>query len=232
MTEKRYKEEVAEIATLDPSNIFLRSLRTGRGDSSASVAYLSAAWKIVREKTANTTSNEANGTATPDKAPTPEAVNDLFRRKGHLHREMCATKCNALMTATTVAERKRVMRQLDEKQSEWATIQQQIRLWDNFKQIPTPLSIIHNADASLQERLANLDKLTDLELAAKLNTARGSHSRKKAQIEKFAPSVMEEKHPQHKQWVKAETALKEYEREKLHIETEIKRRKEAAKENG
>lgn len=232
MTEKRYKEEVAEIATLDPSNIFLPSLRAGRGDSAASLAYLSAAWKIVREKNEAPLSSAANPSATAMKTVTPEAVNDLFRRKGHLHREMCAMKCNALMAATTVAERKRVMLQLDEKQSEWATIQQQIRLWDNFKQIPIPLSISHNADASLQERLADLDKLTDLELAAKLNTARGSHSRKKAQIEKFPPSVMEEKHPQHKRWVKAETALKEYEREKLHIETEIKRRKEAAKQNG
>lgn len=222
MTEKRYKEEVAEIAKLDPSNIFLPSLREGH--TAATEAYLSAAWKIVKRSPLPPKGVTTEGVT--NKVVHPEAVNDLFRRKGHINREMRSIKANELMTAATPAERKRIMLRLDEMQSEWAAIQRQIRVWEITKELPTSVVIAHDAEASLQERIANLEKLSDFELAGKLSTARTSLSRKKKQIEKFSPQVMEKAHPQHKQWQKAEIALKEYEREKMYLENEIKRRKE------
>ena len=222
MTSERYHKEVSEIAQLDPTNIFLPSLRAAH--TAATEAYLSAAWKIVNSREAAKT----NGSTGPvvSKPANPEAVNDLFRKKGHINREMRRIKATGLTIETPLQDRRRLMQQLDGMQAEWAVIQRQIRVWELTKELPTAAIVAHNAEATLQERIADLDTLSDLELSARLNTARACHSRKKSAIEKTDPSVMDPLHPKHKAWQRAETALVEYE----HLETEINRRKEAAKQ--
>jgi hypothetical protein len=224
MTEKRYLEEVEELSKLDPVNIFLKSLRNGH--SIAAEAYLTAAWKIVEAK------KQANATQDVAKKPThPDIINDLFKRKGHLNREMRKIKATTLMVATTPLERKRIMLQLDEMQNEWAGIQQQIRLWEITKELPIATMAAHNAEATLKERISDLNLLTDIELTSRLNTARACYSRKKTQVEKYPAAVMDMLHPQHRAWQKAEAKMCEYEREKLYLETELNRRKEGSKKH-
>ena len=62
MTSKRYNEEVTEITQLDPSNIFLPSLRAGH--TAATEAYLVAAWKIVNQKSPQAPTKNPQDTTT------------------------------------------------------------------------------------------------------------------------------------------------------------------------
>ena len=228
MTEKRYHEEVAEIAKIHPSNIFLKSLRAGH--TSATEAYLVAAWQLVPKDAVSKEPQPSQRVPSvliqeKQKNDHPEAVNDLFRAKGHIHREMRKIKATDLMAAQTVQERRVIMHKLDEMQDEWAVVQRRIRVWEVTKVVPEAVIIAHNAEASFEERVANLDSLTDLELSGRLATARTSVSRMKSRIEKFTPGAMEKAHPQHKKWLDNEQKLRTYEREKLHIEAALKRRK-------
>ena len=129
MTEKRYFEEVKKIESLDPGNVFLPRLRGAH--TAVTEAYLIAAWKRV-PKTAQKTVivKEVEASPTPQyKKPRidDDVLNSLFREKGHIHREMCKVRANRLLDAKSPAERKAVMRELDEMQGNWAIVQRKIR---------------------------------------------------------------------------------------------------------
>jgi hypothetical protein len=222
MTEERYLKEVSEIKKIDPDNLFLKTLQIGY--SSVNEVYLNAAWKIANKKLKNK-AEPSNSHSQPTNLNL-DYLNELFRKKGHIGRQMRQIKATQLNTASNKAERKAIMIELDKLQDEWAIIHRQVKIYEATGEISDVQKVNHNADATLEERIADLKTVSDLSLADRLNSVRANLSRKIKEIEKMSPKTLTKESKNHKKWLKCEEQKTRYEREKLHIETEIKRRKE------
>jgi hypothetical protein len=238
MTEKRYFEEVNKIERLDPGNLFLPRLRGAH--TAVTEAYLMAAWKRV-PKTAKTiivkevesspnTPRREIGTGQYKKPKIDDDVlNNLFREKGHIGREMRKVRANRLLDAKSPAERKAVMRELDEMQGNWAIVQRKIRVYEQTGALPVVIANTYATEQEAKEKVEDWAELSDMQLLSKLQSIRVCHSRLKKKIEGLDPSVMDAVHPFYKNWQKMEADLKRYELDKRLVEVEIKKRKDGEK---
>ena len=232
MTEKRYFEEVKKIESLDPGNVFLPCLRGTH--TAVTEAYLVAAWKRV-PKTAQKTVivKEVEASSPPPQYKKPriddEVLNSLFREKGHIHREMCKVRANRLLDAKSPAERKAVMRELDEMQGNWAIVQRKIRVYEQTGALPVVVANNYATEQEAKEIVEDWTTLSDIKLASKLQSLSTCYSRLKTKIENLDPSVMNAVHPFYPTWQKMEADLKRYELDKRLVRLEIKKRKDGEK---
>lgn len=230
MTEKRYFEEVSKIEKLDPGNIFLGRLRTAH--TAVTEAYLVAAWKRV-PKTATVAKviEAAPIPALPTKKlkVDDDVLNSLFREKGHIGREMRKVRANRLLDAKSPAERKAVMRELDEMQGNWAIVQRKIRVYEQTGALPVAVANNYATEQEAKEKVEDWGALSDLQLSSKLQSISVMASRLKTKIQKLDPSVMNPVHPFYPTWQKMEADLKRYEMDKRLVTVEIKKRKDGEK---
>lgn len=231
MTHERFKKEVSEIETLDPTNIFLSSLK--RAHTVASEAYLEAAWKMVAgipvsERTTPSVLPEKLPNAPPSrpKRTDDETLNGLFRRKGHIGREMRRVRLE-LHTADTQNDRANIMADLDSRQAELADLSHQVRYYEEFGKLPKPkMSITTDISAETVDNDEDLTLLSDMDLVAALAVASSSLSRVLREIGKIDPSVMDDmKNPRHDFWRKKEKQRSMWERRKLRLTKEKNQRK-------
>lgn len=222
MTKERYHQEVAELAQLHPTNPLLADLK--KGHNVLSELYLTRAWQMYRATAPLPTVPSMAPIASPTahNLAKDDILNDLFRKKGHIGREMRAMRTNQLLTAKTDTERKAAMQALDQKQSEWAAVQRSIRVVEATGQLP-------EAEPITPDMIVDYTTLTDFQLLAHLNSARASHSRTKAKIEKYDADVMQPKHPKYALWKQQEADLVRYENNKTYIQIEIEKRKNGKK---
>jgi hypothetical protein len=221
MSPERYAQEVADLQRLHPQNLLIHSLLGSH--SSIKEAYLKKAWRLYHEsqKAVELPKPVESSSKMVDK----EALNALFRQKGHINRAMRQIKCNALACAKTVSERKSIMQDLAKMQSEWATVQQQIRVYDLTGQLPQPAAQIHNEAARWETKTALWQGMNDMDLLGQLNVLRASHSRCKGRLEAFEAAVLEKSHPKHATWSQLEATYKRLSLEKQYVESLIKQRK-------